>query len=105
MATRLVIVESPTKAHKIGDYLGKGYTVMASVGDSTITSLVAIPTPYVLRETHDVSGVIILMNHVQLPNSAVVPGKFGRSHPMFYRLGGAGGAPIRPSRLKGAAVI
>ena len=77
----------------------------ALVGDSTITSLVAIPTPYVLRETHDVSGVIILMNHVQLPNSAVVPGKFGRSHPMFYRLGGAGGAPIRPSRLKGAAVI
>ena len=45
------------------------------------------------------------MNHVQLPNSAVVPGKFGRSHPMFYRLGGAGGAPIRPSRLKGAAVM
>ena len=32
MATKLVIVESPTKAHKIGDYLGKGYTVMASVG-------------------------------------------------------------------------
>ena len=30
--TKLVIVESPTKAHKIGDYLGKGYTVMASVG-------------------------------------------------------------------------
>ena len=29
---QLVIVESPTKAHKIGDYLGKGYTVMASVG-------------------------------------------------------------------------
>ena len=26
MATKLVIVESPTKAHKIGDYLGKGYT-------------------------------------------------------------------------------
>ena len=34
MATKLVIVESPTKAHKIGDYLGKGYTVMASVGIS-----------------------------------------------------------------------
>ena len=32
MSTKLVIVESPTKAHKIGDYLGKGYTVMASVG-------------------------------------------------------------------------
>ncbi|PJM79067.1 type I DNA topoisomerase [Bifidobacterium scaligerum] len=32
MATKLVIVESPTKAHKIGDYLGKGYTVLASVG-------------------------------------------------------------------------
>ncbi|PLS25374.1 type I DNA topoisomerase [Bifidobacterium imperatoris] len=32
MATKLVIVESPTKAHKIGDYLGKDYTVMASVG-------------------------------------------------------------------------
>lgn len=32
MVTKLVIVESPTKAHKIGDYLGKGYTVMASVG-------------------------------------------------------------------------
>ena len=30
-----VIVESPTKAHKIGDYLGKGYTVMASVGKRT----------------------------------------------------------------------
>ena len=45
------------------------------------------------------------MNHIQLPNSAVVPGKFGRSHLMFYRLGGAGGAPIRPSLLKGAAMI
>lgn len=30
--TKLVIVESPTKAKKIGGYLGKGYTVMASVG-------------------------------------------------------------------------
>lgn len=29
---KLVIVESPTKAKKIGDYLGKGYTVKASVG-------------------------------------------------------------------------
>lgn len=27
MATKLVIVESPTKAHKIGDYLGKGSSV------------------------------------------------------------------------------
>ncbi|WEV65957.1 type I DNA topoisomerase [Bifidobacterium sp. ESL0764] len=34
MATgkKLVIVESPTKAKKIGGYLGKDYTVMASVG-------------------------------------------------------------------------
>lgn len=34
MATgnKLVIVESPTKAKKIGGYLGKGYTVLASVG-------------------------------------------------------------------------
>ena len=34
MATgsKLVIVESPTKAKKIGGYLGSGYTVMASVG-------------------------------------------------------------------------
>ncbi|MBW3093472.1 type I DNA topoisomerase [Bifidobacterium sp. 82T10] len=34
MATgsKLVIVESPTKAKKIGGYLGNGYTVMASVG-------------------------------------------------------------------------
>lgn len=30
--SRLVIVESPTKARKIGGYLGSGYTVMASVG-------------------------------------------------------------------------
>ena len=30
--TKLVIVESPTKARKIGGYLGDGYTVMASVG-------------------------------------------------------------------------
>ncbi|MCI1241086.1 MAG: type I DNA topoisomerase [Bifidobacterium subtile] len=30
--TKLVIVESPTKAKKIGGYLGSGYTVMASVG-------------------------------------------------------------------------
>ena len=30
--TKLVIVESPTKAKKIGGYLGKGYTVMASIG-------------------------------------------------------------------------
>ncbi|MBT1166374.1 type I DNA topoisomerase [Bifidobacterium simiarum] len=30
--TKLVIVESPTKAKKIGGYLGKGYEVMASVG-------------------------------------------------------------------------
>ncbi|MDZ7545174.1 DNA topoisomerase I [Gardnerella vaginalis] len=29
---KLVIVESPTKARKIGGYLGSGYTVMASVG-------------------------------------------------------------------------
>ncbi|MFC2735979.1 MAG: type I DNA topoisomerase [Parascardovia denticolens] len=29
---KLVIVESPTKARKIGGYLGGGYTVMASVG-------------------------------------------------------------------------
>lgn len=34
MATgkKLVIVESPTKAKKIGGYLGKDYTVKASVG-------------------------------------------------------------------------
>ena len=34
MATgsKLVIVESPTKARKIGGYLGSDYTVMASVG-------------------------------------------------------------------------
>ena len=34
MATgsKLVIVESPTKAKKIGGYLGSEYTVMASVG-------------------------------------------------------------------------
>ena len=31
---KLVIVESPTKAKKIGGYLGKGYTVMASVAIS-----------------------------------------------------------------------
>ncbi|KAB5605517.1 type I DNA topoisomerase [Bifidobacterium jacchi] len=30
--SKLVIVESPTKAKKIGGYLGKGYNVMASVG-------------------------------------------------------------------------
>ena len=30
--TKLVIVESPTKAKKIGGYLGKGYEVKASVG-------------------------------------------------------------------------
>lgn len=30
--TKLVIVESPTKAKKIGGYLGSDYTVMASVG-------------------------------------------------------------------------
>ena len=36
MATgsKLVIVESPTKAKKIGGYLGSEYTVMASVGHS-----------------------------------------------------------------------
>src|ERR1035437_11003767 len=32
MATRLLIVESPTKARTIGQYLGKDYTVLASVG-------------------------------------------------------------------------
>lgn len=31
-STKLVIVESPTKAKKIGGYLGKDYRVMASVG-------------------------------------------------------------------------
>ena len=30
--TKLVIVESPTKAKKIGGYLGQDYNVMASVG-------------------------------------------------------------------------
>ena len=29
---KLVIVESPTKARKIGGYLGDDYTVLASVG-------------------------------------------------------------------------
>ncbi len=32
MAKRLLIVESPTKARTIGNYLGKDYTVLASVG-------------------------------------------------------------------------
>ena len=32
MANRLLIVESPTKARTIGHYLGKDYTVLASVG-------------------------------------------------------------------------
>ena len=32
MSTRLLIVESPTKARTIGQYLGKDYTVLASVG-------------------------------------------------------------------------
>lgn len=30
--SKLVIVESPAKAKKIGGYLGDGYTVLASVG-------------------------------------------------------------------------
>ena len=32
MSNRLLIVESPTKAKTIGNYLGKDYTVLASVG-------------------------------------------------------------------------
>ena len=32
MSTKLLIVESPTKARTIGHYLGKDYTVLASVG-------------------------------------------------------------------------
>ena len=32
MATTLVIVESPAKAKKIGEFLGKDYQVDASVG-------------------------------------------------------------------------
>ena len=32
MSKKLLIVESPTKARTIGHYLGKDYTVLASVG-------------------------------------------------------------------------
>ena len=38
--SKLVIVESPAKAKKIGGYLGEGYTVLASVGH--ILSLIHI---------------------------------------------------------------
>ena len=55
MATgsKLVIVESPTKAKKIGGYLGSEYTVMASVGHIrdlapvSYTHLTLPTTPYV----------------------------------------------------------
>jgi len=41
---KLVIVESPAKARKIGDYLGDGYIVEASVGQM-ISHLYMSSTP------------------------------------------------------------
>ena len=43
MGTKLVIVESPAKARKIGSFLGDEYVVEASVGDEVVRYLISWP--------------------------------------------------------------
>ncbi len=50
MAHKLVIVESPAKARKIGDYLGKGYVVEASIGHVRDLPQSAADTPAKIKD-------------------------------------------------------
>ncbi|MCM0622663.1 type I DNA topoisomerase [Nocardioides bruguierae] len=50
MAHKLVIVESPTKAQKIGDYLGQGYVVESSRGHVRDLPQSAADTPAKIKE-------------------------------------------------------
>ncbi|MGZ6733265.1 MAG: type I DNA topoisomerase [Nocardioides sp.] len=50
MAHKLVIVESPAKARKIGDYLGKGYVVEASIGHIRDLPQSAADTPAAIKD-------------------------------------------------------
>ncbi|WP_110241078.1 type I DNA topoisomerase [Nocardioides gilvus] len=50
MAHKLVIVESPTKAQKIGEYLGKGYVVESSIGHIRDLPQSAADTPTAIKD-------------------------------------------------------
>ncbi len=50
MAHKLVIVESPTKAKKIGEYLGKGYVVESSIGHIRDLPQSAAETPAKIKD-------------------------------------------------------
>ena len=72
MARKLVIVESPAKAKKIGGFLGSDYVVDASAGH-----IRDLPTPSELPADEVVPFEHLALNARRLPSAAVVDHRLG----------------------------